>query len=150
MDNRLTAISEPTALRRSCLVVAALLMIPCVGCGDATFVPVRGQVSLDGKPVAECAVMFIPVADGPAATGTTNAEGRFQVAATNRDDVAVGDYIVTIMKQRTTVVRNDSTGNSSLRIEWQIPQKYSQPNTSGIRRSVSSESCDFSFELSSK
>jgi hypothetical protein len=133
------------------LVAFLILSVPlCGGCGGAKVVPVDGQVKLDGKPLAECAVMFTPVAHGPMANGTTDAEGRFQLATTNRSGVAVGDYNVTIIKQRVMEVVDKATGNRRLNTQWLTPEKYSRPETSGLRKTVSDQEHEFSFELLSK
>jgi hypothetical protein len=146
------AILDLGRLHRSVLsvtagAVCALLMTMLAGCGGVTYVPAVGQVKLEGKPVADCAVLFVPVAGGPAASGVTDAEGRFQLTTTNRPGAPVGDYTVTITKQQVTDVVDKATGNHSLRINWQTPQKYGRPETSGIRKTVSPQSREFSFDL---
>lgn len=159
MKNRSTRASETMVdigqIRRSARLRAAatlctLLTMNVVGCGDATLVPVVGQVKLDGKPVAECAVLFVPVAGGAAASGTTDADGRFHLATTNRPSVAIGDYAVTITKQNVTDIVNKATGDHRLQIDWLTPQEYSRPETSGIRKTVSTQEHEFVFELTSK
>jgi hypothetical protein len=134
-------------------IFAAFLLLSisaCIGCGGAKVVPVSGQVKLDGKPLAECAVMFTPVARGPVANGSTDAEGRFQLATTNRSGAIAGEYFVTIVKQRVTEVVDKATGGRRLDTQWYTPQKYSRPDTSGLRKTVNDQEHEFVFELSSK
>lgn len=156
MHGQLPKVSETMGRsRRSVVVVIAatlciVLTIALVGCGGATSVPVSGQVTLDGKPVAECAVLFVSVAGGPVASGTTDAEGRFQLATTNRPSVAIGEYSVAITKKHVTDIADKTTGEHRLQVDWLTPQMYSRAETSGLRKTVSTLEHDFVFDLSSK
>lgn len=144
---------EPQRIIVSRIFAASLILSlsVCGGCGGGVkVVPVSGQVKLDGKPLAECAVMFTPVARGPVANGMTDAEGRFHLATTNRSGAIVGDYFVTIIKQRVTEVVDKATGGRRLDTRWYTPQKYSRPETSGLRKTVSNQEHEFQFDLSSK
>ena len=66
------------------LLVSGALAIAATGCGgEGKIAPVSGVVTLNGKPVADVAVTFQPVATagnnapGPAAFGVTGADGRY-------------------------------------------------------------------------
>jgi hypothetical protein len=73
----------------------------CWGCaGGGALVPVEGNVTLNGKPLAGASVMFSqsrPNLPGPF-VGETDAEGRFKLGPTNNagGGAAAGDYIVVI------------------------------------------------------
>ena len=131
-------------------IVVGLLLGATGGCGGVRLVPVAGEVKLDGVPVADCAVMFSPVAGGPAASGTTDAQGRFTLNTMNRAGAVPGEHSVTIAKQRTVGMVGDVPGPDGVRIEWLVPQKYSRPESSGLKRTVSPAEHEFIFELSSK
>lgn len=160
MGSRLLKIFEPMArdipmtkrfvFRPISILCCSLVTMTVLGCGGIKYVPVSGQVKLDGKPVSGCAVLFVPTAGGPAASATTDADGRFQLAAANRPGVPEGEYSVTLTKQNTNDVRDPATGNRHLQIEWLTPQKYSRPETSGICKMVSDQEHEFMFELTSK
>jgi hypothetical protein len=137
-------------LARVAVIVGSILATTVVGCGGIKYIPVSGQVKLDGKSVAECAVLFVPVAGGPAASASTDAEGRFQLATTNHPGVVAGDYCVTVTKQNVTDLFDKTTGDHRLRVKWLTPEKYSRPETSGFRKTVSDQEHEFVFELSSK
>lgn len=153
--------SQKNALGRSCrslparatTALVALALTAIVGCGDASRVPITGTVFLDGKPLSGCAVLFVPAAksaQGAAASGTTDNEGRFSLAAANLPGASVGEYCVTVTKQNAKNVVDKATGENRLQIEWLTPAKYSRPETSGIRKTVSSQEHDFTIELSSR
>lgn len=131
-------------------MVVFVLTIALTACGGPVRVPVCGEVRLDGKPIANCAVVFTPVAGGAAANGATDANGRFQLATINRQDVLVGDYSVTLAKQNTSDIVNKTTGEHHLQVEWLTPPKYGRVETSGIRKNVSPQEHDFVFDLSSQ
>src|SRR5688500_16957910 len=66
-------------------------------------VPGTGIVLQKGHPVAEANVVFEPQGTTPAATGKTDASGRFQLTSFDPSDGAVpGDYKVAIQKVQVT------------------------------------------------
>src|SRR5262245_47046582 len=85
------------AVCRRLIAVAAVLA--AAGCGGGSGpVPVRGVVKLDGQPVANAAVIFVPQAPGGReAYGSTDANGAFRLTTTKPDDGALpGKYKVVI------------------------------------------------------
>jgi hypothetical protein len=79
------------------LVLAALLCL-LAGCGgrDYETVPVSGSVTLDGKPLPNIGVMFVPLAQnadnpnvGPGSLGRTDEEGRFTLQTARGEKGAV-------------------------------------------------------------
>ena len=81
----------------------ALAILGLVGCGDAessvALVPVKGTVTLNGKPMPNAQVSFIP---GPgnmsntAGGDTTGPEGNYTAKFKGRSGLAPGKYKVTI------------------------------------------------------
>lgn len=69
-----------------------------VGCGGSTYAvaPVKGQVTLDGKPMPQTSVMFMPDSGRPA-VAITDEQGNYQLAYT-RDSIGAppGVYRVEI------------------------------------------------------
>jgi hypothetical protein len=87
----------PRSVRRRLFTLAAVLA--AVGCGGTSGpVPVRGVVKLDGQPIANAAVVFIPqTPGGREAYGSTDANGAFRLTTTKPDDGALpGIYKVVI------------------------------------------------------
>jgi hypothetical protein len=80
----------------------SFVLLCAVGCGQK-MVPVSGTVTLDGKPIQDCRVLFqakrtgeseIPVVD---ASGLTNSEGQFQLSSLGeriKFGAVSGDYVV--------------------------------------------------------
>ncbi|MDR2705671.1 MAG: carboxypeptidase-like regulatory domain-containing protein [Planctomycetaceae bacterium] len=80
----------------------SFILLCAVGCGQK-MVSVSGTVTLDGKPIQDCRVLFqakrtgeseIPVVD---ASGLTNSEGQFQLSSLGERiklGAIPGDYVV--------------------------------------------------------
>lgn len=80
-------------IRASCLLFAVMV----VGCGGSRTSPVEGIVLLDGKPLANAPIQFVPQGTGRDATGQTDASGQFAMSTYKpRDGVMPGTYKVVI------------------------------------------------------
>jgi len=80
-----------------------LVLLGVVGCGDAdsavALVPVKGTVTLNGKPMANALVSFVPEPgnkNGTAGGDTTGPEGNYMARYRGRSGLAPGKYKVTI------------------------------------------------------
>lgn len=133
-------------------LMLALLLASLVGCsGGPKPLPVSGVVTLDGQPVADAGVMFFPAESGPVASGTTDANGKFQLKTTNTLGVLPGEY-------RVAITKKEESGPSTfgvvdprrIKVKWIIPQKYGNPEASGLKASVGRDHSEFNFALSSK
>lgn len=146
MASRSSSISTEARLR-----LAALALLVAAGCSRSLeLIPVTGIVTLDGKPVEDAAVLFMPMAGGPAASGTTDAQGRFQLSSVNQSGVVPGEHQVTITKQTMLGITPDGLPDAGgIRIQWHVPEKYSRPETSGLKANVDPSQGEFRFSLSS-
>jgi len=94
-------------MQRRIFVCHAFLFLAANGCseksGGPPLVPAEGTVTLDGKPLADASVMFIPSGEtmGQAGMGKSDASGRFVIAKVDdrRPGAAVGGYRVVISKK---------------------------------------------------
>jgi hypothetical protein len=87
------------------MIVAALLALPTVGCGDGTsepkLVPLSGTVTLNGKPLEGATIVFVPAQgnkEQTSATDITGAEGNYKAMTGSRNGVAPGRYTVIVEK----------------------------------------------------
>lgn len=82
-------------------VLAFLLMVGLlggIGCGGG-LTPVEGVVTLDGKEVEGASVMFVPDnPKGQAASGSTDASGKFTLRTGNKNGAMPGTYKVIVTK----------------------------------------------------
>jgi hypothetical protein len=122
------------------LVVAATL----TGCGRGRDTArVSGIVTLDDKPLAGAAVLFMPVEGGVPGRAATKHDGSFSLSTFEQEDGAlVGRYRVAVSKVETTGFAADADGlsgmldGSRLRTTWVTPERYGNPTTSGLEVSV--------------
>ncbi|GIX00274.1 MAG: hypothetical protein KatS3mg111_3606 [Pirellulaceae bacterium] len=94
-------------LKQSCGFTLVLLMTVVAGGCNANrlgTVPVTGQVLVDEKPMEGVAVIFNPVdPNGRAASGITDAEGKFTLTTeVNGDGALPGAYKVAVSKYEST------------------------------------------------
>jgi len=139
----------PGAAPRGALLGAAaalLAVLPLTGgCrpGKPATAPVRGRILLDGRPLAEAAVLFEPEGGGVPSRGSTAADGSFTLSTFARGDGAlVGRHRVAVTKVVIEGVRADQHGlETSLegppsRLRSLIPARYADPAASGLTADV--------------
>ena len=146
-------------MRRRSFFAAALACV-LVGCGGNTNEPprgpVKGRVTLGGKPVANATVTFENVAAGVAQTASTDDDGRYEFVAYNAQGLPAGSYKVGVtagrfMQPGEEVPRFDPSvkpGTPLKGTTTPVPSKYAKPATSGLTAEVKAGANDpFDFEL---
>lgn len=149
--------SAPLRQSAFCLGLIVLTLSGCSSSDNAednrpARVPVSGTISYNNAPVAGATVIFSPViTSGKAASGVTDSSGRYTLTSYGNEDGAVpGDYEVMVMKVKTKQSQVVDVDNPAYQAppavdaktpapESLIPQKYSNPKTSGLRATVPSE-----------
>lgn len=115
------------------------------GCGDASgprLAPVEGAVTLNGKPLEEATVSFVPDPSNREVTpglGVSGEDGTFKVQHNGRFGLALGKYKVLISKTGSAkpgvtvpeAFANDPIQQRMMGIRKEtLPKKYSDPATS--------------------
>jgi hypothetical protein len=132
------------------LFVLVGLAIVLAGCGNrVSRVPVKGNVTLDGKPIADGYITFKPVpgTSSPAAGGRI-LDGRFAVG--QKGGLLPGKFRVEITASRPNVGKiaiDPETHKKYTPIEQYLPARY---NTQSELTAEVPSSKDYSFELQSK
>jgi hypothetical protein len=128
------------------LLLLAVFVFELSGCqkGPKT-VPVSGTVTLNGKPVEDAGILFVPVQDsGTPANGGTDAQGRFQLKTRSANGAQVGKYYVGIVKTVHAEGLNPEP-------KWLTPRKYSDAKKSGFTAEVTAEGPNhFEFKMTSR
>jgi len=70
------------------------------GCNGNLPATVTGQVTLNGTPIPHGAVVFYPIAGGPAVHGQIQSDGRYELRTGTAKGLQVGEYAVTVMHRR--------------------------------------------------
>jgi hypothetical protein len=80
-----------------------VLVVGFAGCGDdgPPLGTVTGQVTMDGKPLENALVTFIPEAGGGTAVGQTDANGNYTLATGARKGALVGTHKVAVTTVKT-------------------------------------------------
>lgn len=134
-----------------------------IGCGsepelDGT-TAVTGTVTHNGTPVEGATVTFSPTGEGRAASGITDAEGRFKLTTLAADDGAMpGVYSVAISKTSVQGAMTVEESEAYLQKHNQappapvtkelLPVKYKNPAQSGLSATVNEGGeNDFTFDL---
>ena len=123
-----------------CLVILGTCLVGCKGgvAGPPTE-PVSGVVTLDGKPVAQANVVFVPDGSGQAAAGITDEAGKYTLTTTNpQDGAVVGKYKVMVTKATSAdpTAGLDLEGLSPAERDKKAMQAYYQ---SGAAKNVGSK-----------
>lgn len=123
----------------------------CGGGSDAPVtVPVKGIVKYQGKPIPKLSVSFIPD-KGVLATGTTDANGKFELMTNKPGDGAVPNtYKVAISFAPDEIPPMPGLEPPGYQPPVSpIPGKYADVSTSGLTKSVEKDASknNFTFEL---
>jgi len=135
-----------------CAARAAILLtaLALAGCGSG-LVPVEGTVLLDGQPLADAQVLFLPKSGGRPAAGKTDAQGKFKLMTDRPDDGAQpGEYEVGVLALKISYVPSADGGQQAEQEQWLAPQRYSKPGESGLTARISTAERTPKLELKSK
>lgn len=80
-----------------------LLVAAIVGCGGDSgppLAPVKGKLTLYGKPYPKAIITFEPKGGGPAATSTTDENGDYELWSAGRKGAVIGSHKVVV----TTII----------------------------------------------
>ena len=150
-------------------VVAVVLVL--AGCGGGSkrpkLYPATGTVTLDGKPLADATVSFVP-AVGPPSDGKTDASGKFTIMTSGQPGAPFGPNKVTVSKfTGTATMPSPGASAEDMRKMYEkmydknkkagaekgeVPAKYGRPDSSGLTADVTADAAKnvYPFDLSSK
>jgi hypothetical protein len=132
--------------------LAALLFLS--GCGSKSeldMVPIKGEVTYNGKPVTEGSVVYIPVeSTGRQATGKLQPDGTFELTTREANDGAVaGEYRIVVhavkapWEEMPSREEMEKRGRQPVVMKFTVPERYTKPETSGLIDSVDSSHSGF-------
>ena len=126
--------------------VFVVVFIVLTGCNSSDLALVKGKVTLNGKPVPNGTVNFIPDNPGPSATGELKLDGTYALTTNKLDDGAKpGTYKVVI------VAMEDQSGKlpeeKSPLPAAIVPLKYTSLATTDLTATVEKKEHTIDFEL---
>ena len=121
---------ELTPLCRRALLALVGLLPLASGCQEPNaYVPVRGTVTLDGKPLGSGTVQFQPSV-GQVASGELGPDGTFTLSTpSGGNGVLAGTY-------RVTVVAYDPMASEQTVENLIVPLRYTRSGTSGLQVTI--------------
>jgi len=142
------------SLRRAmACCVCAIACFLSLGCNRGEpvpeLMPVTGKVTFQGNPLADASISFVfadedikkPARVRPAAR--TDEQGEYSLAWNELDGAPAGNYQIMII-----AFKPGTDGDSEVKPESLIPEKYNSPKTSGLTAAVTEDGENvFNFKL---
>lgn len=102
---------------RRLLYSAAFCSLACLafaGCGEGgpELGRVTGTVTMDGDPLPNALVTFVPQEGGRASTGVTNENGEYELIYQNRKGALLGQHKVTVTTMRQAEAAPEMSSDS--------------------------------------
>ena len=123
-----------------------VFLLGLTGCGDGKLkvYPVSGQILYNGEPLRGVDVAFHPT-DPKNNTGypphaTTDENGKFTLTTYLKDDGAPAGEFQVAIAFAVEKVGGDEGSDQSVRLAFQVPEKYQRKETSGITATIKPES----------
>jgi hypothetical protein len=122
--------------------LALLVSLALTGCNDGrpARVPVAGKVTIDGKPLTLGSIQFLPQSgQGRSSAAMIQPDGSFTVCTYDESDgCPMGSYDVIVV---ATEELND------VQVRHNVPKKYGDRRTSGIKKTVDGPTAAMLIEL---
>lgn len=146
------------------IVLFVLGLTTLAGCGStvaagpdpATFVSVKGLVTLDGKPLEGAMVVFFPQESkmGDGANAVTSASGEYELKTNGASGAVPGSYRVLISRLvdpfGKPVIATPETPPANVGARESLPTRYSDYAMTILKIKVSTQAETFDFKLTSK
>jgi hypothetical protein len=149
-------------------LLAGLVVFASSGCGGPRIATVSGKVTYDGKPLSQGTIMFYPEV-GRAAVGQIGSDGSYTLTTFQPGDGAlVGPHRVVIhatrvgpgslvapknIEEELELSHKGANGGKILvagKVEWLVPEKYSQLSTTDLKATVEDRPNTLDFAIPSK
>jgi hypothetical protein len=153
-----SSLGGPTQFGLAALIAAVVVSTGCGRDGLPNMVPIRGEVVVDGQPLAQGQVVYLPKdpAHGRQANGPIKPDGTFVLTTQKGGDGAMhGEYDIVVFGYGTNpgkAARSRAETEAALKEKSKspIPEKYSDQATSGLSDTVDEDHSGFKrIELSS-
>ena len=133
-----------------CWFAALLCCVGGIGCGKIEpYHAVTGRITLDGQPLADADVSFVPEGGaGVASLGRTDAQGVYQLQHTQTLlGAPVGDYRVRVSTLREAK-ENDETARTA--VPERVPPRYNLASELTVRIEPGENTLNFTLETAGR
>jgi hypothetical protein len=141
---------------RRCVLLVPLVSLPACA-AKSQFAEVTGVVKLDGEPMPDALVEFLPDPDrgtsGPRSFGLTDAQGRFRLTCEGeRDGAVVGFHRVLVQDVRTFPPQRNrqAVGPPPVMPRSRVSSRYENASATPLRQEVGAEPQFIVVEVKSK
>lgn len=121
-----------------------------VGCGGPNVAPVRGKITLNGKPIGPGDILFVPDetkgTQGKAAVGSFEADGLYSLTTYKKDDGALVGHHHVIVRPRPPGVAPGREFAKDAQLP-PIPAKYADLSNPLLSAEVKPGSQEINFNL---
>jgi hypothetical protein len=138
------------------LTLAALVPVLLSGCGRSVQLgEVEGTVQLDGQPIDNVMVVFVPENPSlPQSFGVTDEQGRFKLRCNDkRMGAVVGGHRVMLVDAQTSPTPksrdDDEAPEGAIAARSRIPTIYNRANKTPLQQSVAAGSQTIAIEIAS-
>jgi len=98
-------------------------LLPLLGCGAGAGAGVSGTVTLDGSPLDDATVTFVPTSGGQRqAAWATTKNGQYAIVA--KDGLGTGEFRVEIRALRATDGKTNQNDPTLITAKEAVPSKY--------------------------
>lgn len=122
--------------------------IAATGCGDPNMPPVgevHGQVTLNGQPLPDCQVEFIPLAGGRSSYAMTDNQGQYVLKYKgNAEGALLGKHRVRLVTERGAT-RDDNGRVVKPGIKEKLPKEYNEETTQEVEVNDGDNPIDFTI-----
>lgn len=126
-----------------------VLLAGCGGSDGPEMAKVTGKVTYQGKPLTKGTISFVSTDPSRSnANSVIGPDGSYSLQTTNPGDGAVvGDYKIVVSDVDPNSLNTPAPGEPVKKQERLIPEKYENPDASGLTRKVVSGSNTFDIAL---
>lgn len=139
-----TCLQHLKPLLRGAGIVTALMFVTSFGCGRSDMGTVTGTVTLDGKPLAEAFVEFVPTGgQGSTSSGRTDSSGEYELMFSR--DVRGASLGPATVRITTRDVSTDDQGNE-IWLPEKVPGRYNAKSELSVEVKPGSNRFDFDLK----
>ena len=125
--------------------VCLICLLPLVGCGAGAGASVSGKVTLDGAPLDDATITFVPTAGGQRqAAWTTVKGGQYSIAA--KDGLGTGQFRVEIRALRPTGEKANPNEPTMVPAKEALPSKYNSKSELTVEIKPGTNTADFDLK----
>jgi hypothetical protein len=122
-------------------------LLPLLGCGAGAGAQVSGTVTLDGSPLNDATITFVPTSGGQRqAAWATTKNGQYTIAA--KDGLGTGEFRVEIRALRPTGEKPNPNEPTMIPTKEAVPSKYN--SHSELKAEIKPGQNVANFDLKSK